>query len=94
VKSVHAEGSQEGGIAPPFLISALDRGEWSASRPDRFIPEERTPDTHWINGWLGPRAGLDSVETRKFSCPCRKSNPGCPGRRFSTFSNMLVQTNG
>jgi hypothetical protein len=25
-----------GGIAPPFLISALDGGEWSASRPGRF----------------------------------------------------------
>jgi hypothetical protein len=27
-----------GGIAPPFLTSALDGGEWSASRADRFTP--------------------------------------------------------
>jgi hypothetical protein len=26
---------------PPILTSALDGGEWSASRPDRFIPDER-----------------------------------------------------
>jgi len=28
------------------LTSALDGGEWSASRPGRFIPRERAPDTH------------------------------------------------
>jgi hypothetical protein len=37
-----------GGIAPHFLTSALDGGEWSASRPGRFTPRERTPRTHWI----------------------------------------------
>jgi len=36
-----------------FLISTLDRGEWSASRPGRFIP-----GTHWIGEWVSPRAGL------------------------------------
>jgi hypothetical protein len=25
---------------------------------------------------VGPRAGLDAVEKRKISCPCRESNPG------------------
>jgi hypothetical protein len=29
-------------------------------------PRERAPGTHWIGGWLGPRAGLDDVENRKF----------------------------
>jgi hypothetical protein len=33
-----------------FLTSALVRGEWSASRPGRFIPGEIAPDTHWIGG--------------------------------------------
>jgi hypothetical protein len=27
-----------GGIAPPFLASPLDAGEWSASRASHFIP--------------------------------------------------------
>jgi hypothetical protein len=40
-----------GGIAPLFLTSALDGGEWSASHPGRF-----TPCTHWTWGWVGPRA--------------------------------------
>jgi hypothetical protein len=25
-----------------------------------------TPGTHWIEGWVGPRAGLDDMEKRKF----------------------------
>jgi hypothetical protein len=49
-----------------FLTSALVGGEWSASRPVRFTPGERAPGTHWIGGWVGPRAGLDDVEKRKF----------------------------
>jgi hypothetical protein len=53
------------GIAPPFLTSGLDGGLWSASRPGRFIPEERAHSTHYIGGWVGFRTGLDDVERRK-----------------------------
>jgi hypothetical protein len=45
-----------------FLTSALARGEWSASRPGCFTSRERAPGTHWIGGWVDPRAGLDDVE--------------------------------
>jgi len=48
-----------------FLISALDEGKWSASRPSRFTPEERIRSTHWIGGCVGPRTGLDAVTRRK-----------------------------
>jgi hypothetical protein len=47
-------------------MKALVGGEWSASRPCRFTPGERAPDSHWIGGWVGPRAGLDDVEKRTF----------------------------
>jgi hypothetical protein len=49
-----------------FLASALDGGEWSDSRPCCFTPGERTPGTHWIGGWVDPRAGLDNMEKSKF----------------------------
>jgi hypothetical protein len=49
-----------------FLTSALVGGEWSASRPGLFTLRERAPGTHWIGGWVGPRAALDDVEKRKF----------------------------
>jgi hypothetical protein len=35
--------------------------EWSDSRPGRFTPRERAVGTHWIGGWVGSRAGLDTV---------------------------------
>jgi hypothetical protein len=63
-----------GGIAPPFLVSALD----AASRLCYS-----TPGTHWIGGLEGPRAGLDVVEKRKISSPYRGSNTGRPARRSS-----------
>jgi hypothetical protein len=47
--------------SPFFLTSALVGDEWSASRPGRF-----TAGTHWIGGWVDPRAGLDDVEKRQF----------------------------
>jgi hypothetical protein len=49
-----------------FLTSALVGGEWSASHPGRFTPEENPTGTHWIRGWVELRAGLDDVEKRKF----------------------------
>jgi hypothetical protein len=49
-----------------FLTSTLDGVKWSASRPCRFTAEERAPSTHCIGGCVGPRAGLDDVENRKF----------------------------
>jgi hypothetical protein len=44
-----------------FLTSVLAVGEWSASRPCHF-----NPGTLWIGCWVGPRAGLDEMEERKF----------------------------
>jgi hypothetical protein len=48
-----------------FLTSALDGGEWSASRPCRF-----TPGTHFIGGWVDPKAGVYDMEKWKnFTLP-------------------------
>jgi hypothetical protein len=58
-----------GGVDVQIHISltlALAGVEWSASRPGRFAPAERSPGTHWIGGWVDPRAGLDDIEKRKF----------------------------
>jgi hypothetical protein len=60
------------------LASALDGGEWSASRPDRFTPRERAPGTHSIGGWVGSRVVLDAVVKRKIPSPHRESNPITP----------------
>jgi hypothetical protein len=65
-----------------FLTWALVGGEWSNSRPGRFIP-----GTHWIGGWVGPRAGLDDMEKRKFlTLPGLELRPvGRPARSQSLY---------
>jgi hypothetical protein len=79
-----------------FLTSALVGGEWSASRSCRFTPGETAPGTNCIGGWVGPLAGLDDVEKRKFlSVPVLGPRPlGRPARsqspsRLLTFSPVL-----
>jgi len=48
-----------------FLTLALDGYEWSASCFYRFTTGVRTPNPHWIGGWVGPRADFDAVAKRK-----------------------------
>jgi hypothetical protein len=55
------------GIGPITLTSALDGGEWSASHSGRSTSGETAPDTHCIEGWVGPSASLDGVEKRNIS---------------------------
>jgi hypothetical protein len=57
------------------LHTFFDLGtKWSASYPSSFTPRERAPGTHLIEGWVGPRAGMDTVS--KGIIP--KTNPGHP----------------
>jgi hypothetical protein len=44
-----------GGIAPPFLISALDGGR-QLHALGVFTHGETATDTHGIGGWVGPIA--------------------------------------
>jgi hypothetical protein len=46
--------------------------------PAAFPLRERAPGTHWIGGWLGPRAVLDAVVKREIPSPLRESNPRAP----------------
>jgi hypothetical protein len=67
-----------GGIAPRIL----DLGtRWSCVvrfTLGRFTHKEKTPGSHWIGGWLGPRAVLDAVVKRKIPSLRRESNPRTP----------------
>jgi hypothetical protein len=70
-----------------FLTSPLAGGEWSDSRPGRFTAGERDSDTHWIGGWVDPRADPEDVEKRKFLIlPELELRPLCrPARSQSLY---------
>jgi hypothetical protein len=70
-----------------LLTSALAGGEWSASRPCRFTPEEKAPGTHLVGSSVDPRDGLDVVEKRKFlTLPGLEIRPiGRPARSQSLY---------
>jgi hypothetical protein len=66
-----------------FTTSAIDGGEWSASRPGRALPPGKGPrGTHWRGGWVAPRAGLDTEDRGKILYPRRGSNPDRPVVQF------------
>jgi hypothetical protein len=57
-------------VAPPFLISTLDGGEWSASRPGRFIHWDRASITYpFDRSWVEPRVSLDRMAKSLLSLP-------------------------
>jgi hypothetical protein len=53
--------------------------------PAALYPRGKNPRTHWIGGWVGPRAGLDAEAKRKILCPCLGSNPGRPIRSQTQY---------
>jgi hypothetical protein len=54
-----------------------------------LYPRETAPSTHWIGGWVGPRAGLDAVVKRKIPSPCGEWNPGRSARSLVTILTEL-----
>jgi hypothetical protein len=64
-----------------FSISALDGGEWSASRPGRALPPAKgPPGIHFTGGWVGLRAGLDTEARGKILLPLPGIEPRSSGR--------------
>jgi hypothetical protein len=57
-----------------LLTSALDGMNGQRHAPTGICPEERTPGTHCTEGWVGPRAGLDTELRGKILNLCRGSN--------------------
>jgi hypothetical protein len=72
-----------------FLALGLDGDEWSASLSDRFAPRERAHGTHFIGGWVGPRAILDMVAKWKNPRLYWKSNPSGSNRSLITILTEL-----
>ena len=60
------------------MTAALERGEWSAARPDSLYPQE-IPGTHFTGGALGP------VWTGGKSRPHQDSIPDLPALSQSLY---------
>jgi len=57
-----------------FLTSTVNGGEWSASRPGRFVPEKTAPNILGVGDSLGFRVGLDALDKRNIFCPLLEFN--------------------
>jgi hypothetical protein len=85
-------------IAPPFLTSTIDGGELSPPSPGSYIAWERAPGTHFIGGWVDPRASLDDVKRKFLTLPGLDLRPfGRPARsrvlRAIPAPGWVVQVN-
>jgi hypothetical protein len=73
-----------GGVAPPFLTSALVGVEWSGSLSGLFTPGEIAPNTHWIGGGCSGTE-RDSNLTKRWEDKGRKVGVGTA----TGYSSML-----
>jgi hypothetical protein len=62
-----------------FTTSALDEGDWSASRPVHDLAQGKDPGTHCTEGWVGPRGGLNTEVRGKILLPLPGIDSQSPG---------------
>jgi len=62
--------------------------------PTHPSPREIAHGTHWIGGWVGHRASLDTVVKRKIPCLCRESNSSRPAHSLVTTLTELQGLQG
>jgi hypothetical protein len=60
-KPRHDNELGSGGMAPPFLTSAVFGGEWLSLRPSRFNHRQSVSGTHWTGDSVGLTAGMATV---------------------------------
>jgi hypothetical protein len=73
-KALRHEGMSGKGCIDPHFLDLCTSQRWVVSfTPQPLYPRGKAPGTHWIGGWVGPRAGLDDVG-RENSWPYRDSN--------------------
>jgi hypothetical protein len=75
---------RSGGIAP-HILDLGTRWRWVVSfTPPATLPPGKAKSpwyTHWIGGWVGPKAGLDAVVKRKtFPASAGTRTPDHPAR--------------
>jgi len=84
----HEDVWRSGGIAPHVLnLNATWR--WVVCFTLWLLYSSgKSPGIHWIGGWVGPRASLDTVAKKKF-LTCWESNPGHPAAH--SWVTLLIE---
>jgi hypothetical protein len=60
--------------------------------PAALSPRKDPPCTHWKEGWVGPRTGLDDMEKGKFlNLPGLELRPLCRPARSQSLSRLLAE---
>jgi hypothetical protein len=57
--ALHHEGVWGSGCIEPYFLDLSTSWRFLASAA---LPTGKIPGTHWIGGWVSPRAGLDTSE--------------------------------
>jgi hypothetical protein len=74
------------GSIAPRILNLGTRWRWVVSLTHRpLYPEERTPGTHWVGGWVGPRTGQDAVVKKIILSPRQELNPGRRARSQALY---------
>jgi hypothetical protein len=59
------EGVWGSGCIDPHFLDLGTSWRWVVTfTPQLLYPRRKSPGTHWIGGWVDPRAGLDDVDKR------------------------------
>jgi hypothetical protein len=72
--TISRRSRETGGIAPLFLVLALDILEWSASLLIRVTSIQRASYTHFMGDRVDPKAGLVGWKYTQISYPSWESN--------------------
>jgi hypothetical protein len=68
----------------PHILNLGSRQRWVVSFMSQLLyPWGNNHGTHWIRGWVNPKAGLDIVMKRKL-LPCQESNLSHPAHSLVT----------
>jgi hypothetical protein len=77
--ALHHERIWGSGCIDPYFLDLSTSWRWVVSfTAQPLYPVERAPGTHWIEGWVDLRAGLDNMEKRIFlTLPSPELRPLC-----------------